>query len=138
IVLDYLSGYHVLPLVESVIPKRMDRELALRNLRVDADFYLLNGLVTQLAGTRVAPPGIISGDNRSWGEPAYLDTQSVTALQAKHGVEMEIQYAWGSHRPRIEEALRKAGITRSFAVYVSWKEVDIYGATSYCAVLNIS
>ena len=39
----------MLPLAESAIPKRMDRGLALRNLRVDAEFYLLSGLVAQIA-----------------------------------------------------------------------------------------
>lgn len=48
IVIDYLSGYQVLPLHGSVIPKRMSLELAVRNLRVDADYYLLDGLVDQI------------------------------------------------------------------------------------------
>lgn len=51
IILDYLNGYHVLPLSNSMLPARMSRELALRNLRVDAEFYLLDGLLAQIAGT---------------------------------------------------------------------------------------
>lgn len=48
IVLDYLSGYRVLPLPSAVIPKRMSSESALQNLLVDAEFYLLDGLVSQV------------------------------------------------------------------------------------------
>lgn len=55
IIIEYLSSYHVLPLAESAIPKLMDRPLALQNLRVDAEFYLLNGLVSQLANTQNIP-----------------------------------------------------------------------------------
>lgn len=60
IILDHLSGYHVLPLADSVIPKRMNRELALRNLRVDAGFYLLDGLLSQMTDTQDVPSSIPS------------------------------------------------------------------------------
>ena len=55
IVLDYLSGYQVLPLDDSVIPRRMNRESALRNLRADAEFYSLDGLVAQIPNTQETP-----------------------------------------------------------------------------------
>ncbi|KAF8601058.1 hypothetical protein BDV93DRAFT_475845 [Ceratobasidium sp. AG-I] len=45
IVFDYLCGYTVLPLSADMIPKRMSLANALINLRVDADFYQLDGLV---------------------------------------------------------------------------------------------
>jgi hypothetical protein len=48
IIVDYLSGYNVLPLYESVIPKRMSPEAALENLHIDAKYYLLDGLVNQI------------------------------------------------------------------------------------------
>ena len=45
IIFDYLCGYTVLPLDKSVIPARMSLAMALVNLRVDAEFYQLDGLV---------------------------------------------------------------------------------------------
>ncbi|QRW13120.1 hypothetical protein RhiLY_12119 [Ceratobasidium sp. AG-Ba] len=48
IVLNYLSGYEVLPLHESAIPKRMSSQAVLRNLLADAEFYQLDELVDQL------------------------------------------------------------------------------------------
>ncbi|KAG8790791.1 hypothetical protein FRC12_011016 [Ceratobasidium sp. 428] len=48
IILDYLSGYDVLPLHELMIPKRMNSNAALRNLLADAQFYQLDGLVDQI------------------------------------------------------------------------------------------
>ncbi|CAE6513434.1 unnamed protein product [Rhizoctonia solani] len=45
IIMRYLSGYEVLPLSYSLIPKDMSSQAALANLRVDADFYQLDGLI---------------------------------------------------------------------------------------------
>lgn len=45
VVFDYLCGYTVLPLKETIIPSRMSLETALVNLRVDAEFYQLDGLL---------------------------------------------------------------------------------------------
>lgn len=47
IITDYLCGYKVLPLSDRVIPLRMSPALALANLRADASFYLLDGLVKE-------------------------------------------------------------------------------------------
>ncbi|KAL5632283.1 hypothetical protein ACGC1H_000329 [Rhizoctonia solani] len=47
IISDYLCGYKVLPLSDRVIPVRMSPELALENLKADAAFYHLDGLVEQ-------------------------------------------------------------------------------------------
>ncbi|KAH7100430.1 hypothetical protein BKA62DRAFT_658414 [Auriculariales sp. MPI-PUGE-AT-0066] len=44
IIIEYLSGYDVLPLATAAIPARMTAEAALRNLRRDAAFYRLKGL----------------------------------------------------------------------------------------------
>ncbi|KAG8741365.1 hypothetical protein FRC10_002930 [Ceratobasidium sp. 414] len=48
IVLDYLSGYKVLPLHESAVTKRMGNDAAVFNLLVDAQFYQLDGLISQV------------------------------------------------------------------------------------------
>ncbi|KAF8601050.1 hypothetical protein BDV93DRAFT_546022 [Ceratobasidium sp. AG-I] len=45
IVLNYLCGYTILPLSEAAIPMTMTLGTALINLRVDAEYYQLNGLI---------------------------------------------------------------------------------------------
>jgi hypothetical protein len=52
IIIDYLSGYKILPLQEGGIPKRMSLDTALQNLLIDAEFYLLDRLVQQLRAAR--------------------------------------------------------------------------------------
>ncbi|KAG9124430.1 hypothetical protein FRC07_011672 [Ceratobasidium sp. 392] len=49
IIIDYLSGYDVLPLHESAIPQRMNSDAALRNLLADAQFYQLDGLINRIS-----------------------------------------------------------------------------------------
>lgn len=55
IVYDYLCGYTVIPLDESVIPARMSPATALINLRVDAEFYQLDGLIELCSGKSTNP-----------------------------------------------------------------------------------
>ncbi|KAH7332675.1 hypothetical protein B0J17DRAFT_678404 [Rhizoctonia solani] len=55
IICDYLSGYKVLPLSDRVIPARMSPELALANLKTDAAFYQLDGLVEQCDALIIPP-----------------------------------------------------------------------------------
>lgn len=45
IIFDYLCGYNVFSLKESVIPLRMTLATALVNLQADAEFYQLDGLI---------------------------------------------------------------------------------------------
>ncbi|CAE6358190.1 unnamed protein product [Rhizoctonia solani] len=45
IIVSYLSGYNVLPLDEGSIPPTMSPKTVLQNLRADAIFYQLDGLV---------------------------------------------------------------------------------------------
>ncbi|CAE6446774.1 unnamed protein product [Rhizoctonia solani] len=47
IISDHLCGYKVLPLNDRVLPQRMSPELALANLRIDAEFYQLDNLVKE-------------------------------------------------------------------------------------------
>ncbi|KAG8715167.1 hypothetical protein FRC08_010915 [Ceratobasidium sp. 394] len=55
IILDYLSGYEVLPIYTSVIPSRMNLDLTLRNLLVDARFYLLDRLIRRIGSSMKSP-----------------------------------------------------------------------------------
>jgi hypothetical protein len=55
LILDYLSGYTILPISDNALP-RMSRENALRNLRVDAEYYRLKGLIDLIDNhTSVSP-----------------------------------------------------------------------------------
>ncbi|KAF8601053.1 hypothetical protein BDV93DRAFT_524954 [Ceratobasidium sp. AG-I] len=87
VIFDYLCGYTVLPLDKSVIPTRMSLATALANLRVDAEFYQLDGLVRacdNLASPRPASShntethavisGISPSTNRGTDMKAYLAT----------------------------------------------------------------
>ncbi|CAE6370937.1 unnamed protein product [Rhizoctonia solani] len=47
IISDYLCGYQVLPLADRVMPTRISPELVLPNLKADAEFYQLDGLVQE-------------------------------------------------------------------------------------------
>ncbi|GAB1524730.1 hypothetical protein RhiTH_007884 [Rhizoctonia solani] len=45
IIVEYLCGYEVLPLNDKLLPSFMSTEMGLENLRIDALFYQLDGLV---------------------------------------------------------------------------------------------
>lgn len=49
ILVDYMSGYHILPLSERALPKTMNARTALRNLVEDAAFYGLSRLHAMLS-----------------------------------------------------------------------------------------
>ncbi|TFK52633.1 hypothetical protein OE88DRAFT_1426660 [Heliocybe sulcata] len=55
IIVEYLSGYDILPLSSALLPVRMDAAYATRNLLVDADFYGLMGLKRLLTAPRLPP-----------------------------------------------------------------------------------
>ncbi|KAF8600146.1 hypothetical protein BDV93DRAFT_525567, partial [Ceratobasidium sp. AG-I] len=48
IIVDYLCGYTVLPIRQDVLPPTMTPEVALANLRADAIFYQLDGLLSEI------------------------------------------------------------------------------------------
>lgn len=48
IIVDYLNGYCVVPLRMDRLPPTMSPDIALANLRVDAEFYQLHGLLDML------------------------------------------------------------------------------------------
>lgn len=52
IIVEYLSGYTILPLSERALPRIMDMQCALRNLAEDAAFYGLSRLHAQLTEPR--------------------------------------------------------------------------------------
>ncbi|KAF8593874.1 hypothetical protein BDV93DRAFT_566034 [Ceratobasidium sp. AG-I] len=133
IILDYLSGYQVLPLDDSVIPNRMNRESALRNLLADAQFYLLSGLVAQITSMQAtSPPStnvpstyvMISSRGLHWDAAMFIDTEMATELRTKHGLGGQFHHMWGSHLPKIQHALRQAGVTTPFILHTSWQETD--------------
>ncbi|CAE6505941.1 unnamed protein product [Rhizoctonia solani] len=88
IICDYLSGYKVLPLSDQVIPARMSPELALANLKIDAAFYQLDGLVEQCAALTTRP-------NQNTGEKRYL----ILGCEYKHS-------SRGRFESQIDEAVK--------------------------------
>ncbi|TFK52619.1 hypothetical protein OE88DRAFT_1734589 [Heliocybe sulcata] len=57
IIVEYLSGYEILPLPSTFVSERMDAAYVTRNLLVDADFYGLTGL-KRLLTTPSLPPSL--------------------------------------------------------------------------------
>jgi hypothetical protein len=60
IIIDYLNGYCVVPLRLDRLPSTMAPDIALANLRVDAEFYQLHGLLDMLD----SPPAPMSLEYR--------------------------------------------------------------------------
>jgi hypothetical protein len=71
IIVDYLSGYPVLPLRSVMLPERMDTELAMRYLAKDADYLGLTRLHELLC-----PPETVSTAFEDW------------ALSEKYGADL--------------------------------------------------
>lgn len=59
ILIEYMSGYHILPLAETALPRTMDKRAALKNLAEDAAFYGLSRLHAML--TEPVQPSIDFG-----------------------------------------------------------------------------
>jgi hypothetical protein len=55
IIVDHLSGYEVLPLEQSAVPRTMGVEKAMRNLRLDAEYLGLEGLISRITTPRLPP-----------------------------------------------------------------------------------
>lgn len=77
IIVDYLCGYTVLPLKESIIPSRMSLETALVNLRADAEFYQLDGLV-QACDDQISPMNPLS-------KREYMIITGITTVNRSYG-----------------------------------------------------
>ncbi|CAE6406333.1 hypothetical protein ACGC1H_000328 [Rhizoctonia solani] len=56
VICDYLCGYRVLPLNNRAIPARMSPEFALENIKADAAFYQLGGLIEECAALMSQTP----------------------------------------------------------------------------------
>jgi hypothetical protein len=62
LIVDYLSGYVVLPIRQDFLPPTMTLEVARANLRADAVFYQLEGLIAALDRPPTPPPMIVEDD----------------------------------------------------------------------------
>ncbi|KAF8671833.1 hypothetical protein RHS04_08119 [Rhizoctonia solani] len=90
IISDYLCGYKVLPLNDRVIPKRMSPELALENLRADAEFYQLDNLIKECdkfllgeilqSGTENRKEYLVLGCEYKYHPPVPIDKQMDIAM----------------------------------------------------------
>ncbi|CAE6476739.1 unnamed protein product [Rhizoctonia solani] len=92
IVFHYLCGYKVLPLSDRVIPTGMSPELALENLKIDAAFYQLDGLVEQCDALMPRPlervkggirkPYLVLGCEYSHDETGPFEKHVATAIKS--------------------------------------------------------
>ncbi|KAL5632281.1 hypothetical protein ACGC1H_000327 [Rhizoctonia solani] len=64
IISDYLCGYTIFPLADQAVPARMSPELVLANLKIDAEFYQLDGLVEQCESRITQKPSETGPDKR--------------------------------------------------------------------------
>ncbi|KAG8783846.1 hypothetical protein FRC12_019293 [Ceratobasidium sp. 428] len=136
IILDHLSGYEVLPLHSSAIPKRMSQELALHNLLVDARFYLLDGLSQRISSTTqslnstsaVSPPVSYvmfrsvqnTWGSLFWGSPVPVSQDTAKSLKEKHGLEFNSNLMPVVDQTSIERVLLDASMEKPFTVEAAW------------------
>lgn len=59
IIVDYLCGYTIFPIRQDVLPPTMTPEVALANLRADAVFYQLEGLLAAIKEINDSPPNLL-------------------------------------------------------------------------------
>ncbi|KAG8790790.1 hypothetical protein FRC12_011015 [Ceratobasidium sp. 428] len=145
IILDYLSGYDVLPLHESVIPERMGLDVALRNVLADAQFYQLDGLVDQInqenqateevEETLASPYAMISvscskGTLRdiTWSPALLLSEEAVDQARQAHGIQPVLVSYLVEIGPAISATLEEAGLPTSYLVEAAWAEHTFVGA----------
>ncbi|KAG9079700.1 hypothetical protein FS749_008302 [Ceratobasidium sp. UAMH 11750] len=142
IIIDYLSGYTVLPLHESALPERMDTDVALANLLADAQFYLLDGLVDQIKTSEetslASPPrlpshvivsmsGELSQTLSTWRMSAPVPISADTAQELKAcygGFKVGIVQGWEYLEPGLDEVLREAQLPTSYALTTVWSCKD--------------
>ncbi|KAG8741366.1 hypothetical protein FRC10_002931 [Ceratobasidium sp. 414] len=131
IVIDYLSGYDVLPLHTSVIPSRMSPDLALRNLLVDARFYLLDRLIRRIGSSVKSPsPAAIDPPTSylmltaqgygGWASPVPVSESTTNIMKQKHGLDSHRYANWSSCRVNIENVLREASVQKPFVIETLW------------------
>ncbi|KAG9076502.1 hypothetical protein FS749_011731 [Ceratobasidium sp. UAMH 11750] len=131
IILDYLSGYEVLPLHTSVIPSRMSPDLALRNLLVDARFYLLDRFIRRIGSgvkslsiATIDPPPtylmLTAQNSNSWDWPVPVSEDTTNNMKQKHGLDSHGYKQWSTCHADIENALRAASIQKSYVIETLW------------------
>ncbi|KAG9087141.1 hypothetical protein FRC06_002710 [Ceratobasidium sp. 370] len=110
IILDYLSGYEVLPLHESAVPKRMGLEVALRNLLIDARFYLLDGLVQE------------DGEESRWSPPVPIPPETAQELKVQKGFNERVARTWDFVKAGLDRSLQTAQLPTSYLFITSWTQ----------------
>ncbi|KAG8682677.1 hypothetical protein FRC09_016609 [Ceratobasidium sp. 395] len=153
IIQDHLSGYEVLPLHHSVVPKRMSPEVALRNLLVDAQFYLLDGLVRAIrqlgSSTQSLSPFpavssplsyvVLTAHNFDrWEPPMPISEDTAKSMREKHGLSRCSRL---TDRTGIETSLQNASMRKPFVIEATWTEEcgeDRYPDTRYYLVLRLT
>ncbi|KAG8687214.1 hypothetical protein FRC08_012104 [Ceratobasidium sp. 394] len=139
IIIDYLSGYKVLPLHESALPRRMGMDAALFNLLVDAQFYLLDGLITQIKtieqeivstpSSRLPSHVILSKlcvekpPSSHWSTPVPVLADLAQELKELHSrFHQDLIQTWDSVKPELDKSLRTVRFPTSYSFVTFWRD----------------
>lgn len=90
VIIEYLSGYTVLPLSHAMIPETMTAETARQNLLRDAQAYKLQALVKLL---EPVPPPVLPK------VPPVPREQALSSLRIAPGEPLDLAHALGEKRP---------------------------------------
>ncbi|CAE7158871.1 unnamed protein product [Rhizoctonia solani] len=102
VVCDYLCGYKVLPLSSRVIPARMTPELALENLKADAEFYGLDGLFEQC--NALLAPSVLKAQEKSRKPYSVVGCQYQRDIEGPFADELDLAIRAPTWITRITEA----------------------------------
>ncbi|KAG9078753.1 hypothetical protein FS749_009186 [Ceratobasidium sp. UAMH 11750] len=135
IVLDYLSGYKVLPLHESAVTKRMGNEVAISNLLVDAQFYQLDGLISMIEAHKQETAPVITshlpshviislvqeeGKASVWSPPVPIPADTAQEMKNRKGFDDGIIQSWDFVKPGLDKSLQTAQFPTSYLLVTSW------------------
>ncbi|KAG8687846.1 hypothetical protein FRC09_013249 [Ceratobasidium sp. 395] len=157
IILDYLSGYDVLPLHELMIPKRMNFNAALRNLLADAQFYQLDGLVDQIDQKNQEVEGVertltstyvmvVAHWPRSqegpprpfkWNPAVSLSEEVVARIRQTHELNVALMSSFQPIRANIDKMLQEAGFPTSYLVEAAWVESNPGGGVDSSFIMKL-
>ncbi|KAG9085758.1 hypothetical protein FRC06_003461 [Ceratobasidium sp. 370] len=148
IVLDYLGGYKVLPLHESVVTERMGKDTAIFNLLVDAQFYQLDGLISQVKAhkqeaapdiTRHLPLHVVQEERKesAWSPPVPITADTAQVMKAQNGFRGDDVQSWGFIKSGLDKSLQAAQLPASYLLIASWGKTYNALKTEFFYVLKL-
>ncbi|KAG8694342.1 hypothetical protein FRC08_008554 [Ceratobasidium sp. 394] len=115
----------------------MGLDVALRNLLIDARFYLLDGLISQInASERNKTPEISpylpshvlislvqeEGEESVWGSPVPIPAETAEELKAEHGFNARVARRWDFVRAGLNKSLKADQLPTSYLFITSWMQ----------------